>query len=257
MHKAYFKRIVQKIIRVLKGFNKGKPRVFLYTDSRGLNITHKTYIQKNLGFYPSFFIRKYNVDCFLVPERHTTIVDFLRAYEGSQRDYDFVIAHVGIVDFSPRHQSVAQKNIYNLKKEIYDDIFGEETMFQHLQTDLGVKYENEKTNNMFSLEMAELFLIPRLLQIPNFIWIGCNNFVEGWNGNYFRKRPENIAVVEKYSQLLCEKLPNVVDLSDWDNLQIMKNTFDNIHLTKRGGKLLLLRILSVMKKIKRKEIKSS
>lgn len=243
------KLLVKVILRVLRRLNKRRPRIFLFTDSRGFNIVHKTYFQKLLGFYPAYFIKRYSVDLFLAPQRHTTIIDFLNRYEQSSQDYDFVIAHVGIVDFSPRHHSVANEKIYRLKKEKYDDVFGGEKMEEYLRLDFGVEYENEKTINMFSLEMAETFLLPRLRRIPNLIWIGCNNFVDGWDGNYFRKRPENIKMVEEYSKLFCENLPTVVDISGWDDDEVMKYTFDNIHLTKKGAKVLLSRIREVVEYI--------
>lgn len=249
----YVKRLsiaysVQKA-RLYKYLNAGRQQVFLYTDSRGFDITHKNFSADPFTSYPGYFIKRYCVNYFLCPEKHTTLMDFLKAYESAAKEYDFIIAHVGIVDFSPRHQSIA-KQVYELKKDMYDKIFGEEEMIRHLNSDLGVAYEGENTINMFSLKMAEEKLIPYLLRMNNLIWIGCNPFVKGWEGNYFRKRPENISFVEEYSRLFCSALPFSVDLSSWADDEVKKYTFDNIHLTKLGEKILINKIQQQMGVIK-------
>ncbi|MFC1462248.1 glycosyltransferase family 2 protein [Verrucomicrobiota bacterium] len=235
-----------RLSRRCQSRNRGRPRVFLYTDSRGFRITRHLAARDPLHFYPRQLIERFNVEFHISPERHTTFVDFLRAYDESSREFDVVIAHVGIVDFSPRQQTSARDNVYLPKKVWYDNVFGEEAMVRHLRGDLGVKYEGDKTINMFSLEMAECSLLPRLLDIPNLVWVGCNKFVKGWEGNYFRERPANMSIVEGYSELFCKSLPDCIDLSDWSDEDIRKYTCDNIHLTVRGWQVLLGRLREVI-----------
>jgi len=222
--------------------NTKKKKIFLYTDSRGFDISQSDYKKKPFGFYTGDTIKEYCVDSYFCPEKHTTIIDFIKKYEEINKEYDAVIAHIGIVDFSPRHQAVALHEIYPLKKKWYDNIFGEEGMKEHLNSDFGISYEGDKTINMFSLDMAEKYLIPYLNKIPNLIFIGCNNLVKGWEGNYFKKRPENIFLLEEYSKVFCSKLQNTIDLTSWDDEDVMKYTYDNIHLTKKGGEILFGKI---------------
>ncbi len=205
-----------------------------------------------MSFYPGSLIRRYYVDPFLCPEKHTTIMDFLKTYENSQNHYDIIIAHVGIVDFSPRHQSTALNEIYKIKKDWYDRIFGEANMLEYLNSNLGIKYEGDNTINMFSLQMAENRLIPYLNNIPNLIFIGCNNFVKGWQGNYFKPRPENISLVDDYSRLFCSNLHNAIDLSDWSDTEVKLYTYDNLHLTPEGGGILLSRIVEKIRHLEKK-----
>jgi len=238
--------LINKKIHFFQKCNQNKKKILLYTDSRGFEISNKFYKIDPFCFYPSYFIKNYNVDLYLCPEKHTTLMDFIKIYEQSEKNYDFIIAHVGIVDFSPRHQSVALKEIYPLKRDWYNKIFGEKNMLTHLESNFDDMYEGENTINMFSLEMAEQYLLPYLITIPNLIWIGCNKVIPEWRGNYFRDRPKNIHIIEKYSELFCKKLENPIDLSNWDHNDIKKFTYDNIHLTKSGGFVLLKKIKAKM-----------
>jgi glycosyltransferase involved in cell wall biosynthesis len=228
----------------------GKPKLFIYTDSRGRLVQNKYKNQTGLfPFYAYKLLENFQIEYYTCPERHTTLADFFRTYESTDKDFDIVIAHIGIVDFSPRHQSTA-KSIYELKKDAYDKILPENEMKSHLESDLGVQYEGEKTINMFSLGMAKKFILPSLKEIPNLIWVGCNNFVPGWEGNYFRKRPENIRLIEKYSELFCEELPNAVNISNWNIEQIQFFTCDNIHFTSKGGKEIFCKIIETIRKMR-------
>lgn len=233
--------------------NRKKIKILLYTDSRGLEITTKKPKYDPFGFFTGELVKKYYVDFFLCSEKHTTITDFVCVYENSTLNYDLVITYVGIVDFSPRFQKTAKNCIYPLKNQWYDKIFGEQAMKDHLNSNFDIDYENEKTINMFSLEMAEKKLIPYLNGISNLVFIGCNHFVRGWEGNYFRERPRNIHIVEKYSKLFCTKLQNVIDISDWDDETIKRNTYDNIHLTKDGSEEIQKRILHSIENFQKKD----
>jgi hypothetical protein len=229
--------------------NRNRERVLVFSDSRGFDIVKRETRFNPFNGYAGLLIKKYNVHYSICPERPTTIIDFLKRHEGKCNNYDFIVLHAGIVDFSPRHRSVAKKLIYEQKP--YDRIFGKDNMMTHLGGNLGVEYEGEQTINMFSLEMAEKFLIPRLAKMNNLIWIGCNNFVDGWEGNYFKPRPKNIKLVEEYSRLFARSLPNCVDLSDWDENAVMLYTCDNLHLTKAGHEELYRRIDNKIQQLQR------
>lgn len=208
-------------------------KILVFADSRGKHkpagSTHQLYVER--------LQERYDVTSIISPTRWTTIPDFLamiRSGKINPQDYAYIVLHVGVSDFSPRHQKVALEKIYAEKKEIYDELFGEKIRY-YLMSDLGVEYENDKTINMYSKDMLRNDLLPRLQKIPNLIWISCNNIVEGWNGDYFRERPSNIRYLEGYSQILVEKLVKVVDLHRWTAEEVRRYTCDNMHLTKSGS----------------------
>lgn len=113
---------------------------------------------------------------------------------------------------------------------------------------MDVEYEGDKTINLYSLEMAKKYIIPELLKIKNLIWISCNNIVDGWNGNYFRERPKNIKLIEKYSKLFCKYLPNVINLHVWSNDEVKKYTCDNMHLTNEGSDFIYTKLTNRIEK---------
>ena len=238
-------------VKVRNVINKrlGKPKIFLYTDSRGQKIENK-YL-KHQGIFPLYalpLLNHYQIEYHTCEETHTIFLDFLRVYEASKKDYDIVIAHIGIVDFSPRPASGVQA-IYELKKEWFDKIFGVSNMESHILNPMETTYEGECTNNLYSLQMAEKHLIPALKAIPNLIWISSNHFVPGWRGNYFKERPSNIAITEDYAQRFAELLPNVINLLNWQIDDIKTYTCDNIHLSKAGFKQISIQLLSEIRKV--------
>lgn len=218
-----------------------KLKILLYTDSRGDNIPgHLDY-----EHYGVLLEKKYNVEKYLCPEKWTTTLDFLSLLkERNPENYDLIILHTGIVDHSPRHQQIAINSIYKDKKIIFDEIFTEEAIQKHLNSDFGIEYEGDKTINLYSLSMAEKYLIPELKKFKNLLWISSNKIVPNWNGNYWKDRPQNINIIEKYSNLFLTELGkrNVIDLMVWNNDDIKKYTFDNMHPTKVGSDYIYERI---------------
>ena len=100
------------LIKDLEGKYFRKVRILIYTDRRGVDIikdrSYKNYIER-LG--EEFEVRK-----MICPRKWTTIIDFLEYYDSINRnDYDLIVLHVGIVDFSPR-RSCEVKKIYKMKK---------------------------------------------------------------------------------------------------------------------------------------------
>lgn len=245
-------------------------KILIYTDSRGQHVpkgnTHVIYgkqIAKD---------KRFDVTLCLCKMKWTTTLDFLE-YLKTQNiksyDYDLIILHTGIVEHSPRHKETALNSIYenksygkydykdflkrnggivNEKKDIFDEIFGEENMAKHLNDNLGIIYEGDETINMYSLNMLEDFLIPELKKIPNLIWISSNKIVPDWNGNYFKERPSNINIIEKYSEKMTEKLPWVIDLNKWDFEEVKRYTCDNMHLSKEGNDYIYNKLMEIIEK---------
>lgn len=216
--------------------------MLLYVDSRGTNIPNH-YEYKH---YDSKLLKSVNVDAYLCPEKWTTILDFLLMWEKNKfKKFDFVILHAGVVDASPRPQKIMLETIYPEKERFFNEIFGKSLIQQYLHTDLNCEYEGDKTINMYSLEMCEKFLIPRLFDVPNLIWVGINKVDPSWHGNYWKERPRNIHIIESYSRLIANKLPNVIDLLNlWQISEIRENTFDNIHPNKKGSDFIFNEIMS-------------
>ena len=252
---------INKFIRNLKNKNNGKQypphvqssflfkcnkrkRILLYTDSRGINVP-------GYFFYKHYSIKlltKYEMDEYLCPEKWTTILDFLHLWKKLQKnDYDFVILHAGIVDTSPRSQTIARENIYIDKKEIFDEVFGEKKIKNYLNSDLNCEYEGDKTINLYSLQMLEEDLIPQLLQIPNLIWISPNKINTAWRGNYWKDRPENIRIVEDYAKIFLSNLHCNINLLDlWSLEDVKKFTFDNIHPNEQGSDTIYSKLIEVL-----------
>ena len=256
-------RIYNKIIHtvitdisVLKYFfykmkNSKKEKIFFFSDSRGWDINDRLHRKDPFHFYLNSIIKKYNVDYFLCPEKHTTIIDFLRYYESSKKDYDYVILHAGVVDFSPRPVSNATE-IYKKKRNDFDKFFSEEEMKNHFSKCFNILYEGEKTINIYPIDLACERIIPELLKINNLIWINCNHFVKGWEGNYFKKRPENINIVETYSSEFSSLMPLKVDLSKWTDDEVKKYTVDNIHFSRTGADLIVQLIENQIENVRNK-----
>jgi len=212
--------------------NQNRKRILLYTDSRG------NYIKGHCDYkhYGKQLAEHFEVDMYLCPEKWTTTLDFLELCKKIRiEDYDAIVLHTGIVDVSPRHKKIALEKIYPPKKTIFDEIFGEQRIWQHLNTDLGCEYEGDKTINLYSLDMAKECLLPALKKIPNLIWIGGNRIVPGWRGNYWKERPANISFIETYFNLFASELEHVVDLMGWSYDEIKRYTFDNMHPNKEGS----------------------
>ena len=239
---------------------KNKKRILIFTDSRG---QHKPGGQTHDIFAERLAKDdRLDVDMYLCPMKWTTTLDFLEHFSSHKlAEYDHVILYTGIVEWSPRPASSAINDLYdnpsllnadalalntrdysrkvvNNKKAIFDRIFGADAMATHFSTPFDVKYEGEKTNNMYSIVMAPQILA-YVKRIPNLIFISANRFVRGWEGDFKRKRPENIYATHAYSDLFAEELKAagvpLVDLRSWSDVEIKRFTCDNLHLSKDGS----------------------
>lgn len=243
-------------------------KILIYTDSRGehvpKNCDHTIYSKRIASD------KRFDVTLVLCTMKWTTTLDFLEYMQEKNvqpYDYDLIILHTGIVEHSPRKKEDAYNLLYNnsnekcnykdfpkkdriinSKKDIFDKIFGEKTISNHLNKGFDIVYDGSYTNNMYSLSMAEEKLIPILQKIPNLIWISSNKIVPNWNGNYFRKRPQNINLVEDYSKLFELKLPWVLNLNDWSYDDIKKYTCDNMHLSSEGSEYIYIELMKIIEK---------
>jgi hypothetical protein len=215
----------------------------------------------------------FEVDCYLCPFKWTTTLDFLATFPRERLlGYDAIILYTGIVDWSPRPEGSARNDLYdsrvvaneenlrlntdnygqktlNNKKAIFDQVFGDAKMNRHLSEPLEDEYEGSKTLNMYSLEMAEASLIPRLTALPNLLFINSNRFCTDWSGDYWKARPSNIRLTEAYSELFARSLPKnqVIDLLEWQESDVKRFTCDNLHLSEAGNDYIYERIMQRLK----------
>jgi len=247
-------------------------KILLLTDSRGVHkpagSTHSLYSERLAR------VSGLEVTSLLCPYQWTTIPDLLALMEryGGAAAFDHVVLHAGIVDHSPRALSQAVGKLYeprettdplvvealldkrkftdrkivNRKKPLLDAIFGEAAMRAHLARPLDVQYEGEPTINLYGLEMMRESLLPRLQAIENLVFVGANDFVPGWNGDFPRERPSNIRLIEDYSRLLCKALPNVVNLHQWSPEQVREFTCDNLHLSAAGSDWVFVAVMQAL-----------
>lgn len=221
-----------------KAKNGGKKKVLIYTDSRGHEITKLTNKHNPFSGYSKYFIKNYKVDCYITPERHTTVYDFLDFIASNKIKYDYIICHVCVVGFAPRPLSQVAP-VLNLKTAKISKLFGEDT-FKQIQAFEGYPdvFMNEKTSSL-----VPEFMVPKIAEhfnkIPNLVWISCNPTLADWKGNY-SERPSNLGLVNTKSieTLFLLENKNQVDLTKWSADEIRKYTCDNVHLTEAGMKFI-------------------
>lgn len=230
---------------------KSRPRVLIYTDSRGFEVT-KPWNRKNpFSSYIKYFIFRYNCDVVVCPQKFTSFLDFLDLYKNSSKKYDFVILHCGIVDLAPRpkssYMSMCQdKYSLVLKYNLINKIKFNPTNF--------VKYEGEYTSSFLNYNIINTFIIPELKSIENLIYISINPVLDTWRGEYWRDRPENIN-----DQLVLEKqiknnLLNIVDLGDLSESDIQIYTTDNVHYNTKGFEYIKWQLINIIAKISNKDV---
>jgi hypothetical protein len=174
-----------------------------------------------------------------MPESHTTLIDFLYEwhYKYKTNNYSIVILHVGIVDFSPRPESML-KSIRKLKNNKVEKLFFDN--FDKLDPLLlsNCMYQNERTFSMYTLDFLKKYILRELKLIDNLIYIGSNRILDNWLGNYSKERPKNMNEIIKYDRLILDTLKYSIDISNWTDSEIKKYTVDNIHLSSEGFRYL-------------------
>lgn len=219
--------------------NRKKPKLFFYTDSRGHEITQKKNKHNPFSSYISYFIKNYNCDVYVCEQKSTTIIDFLKKYNESSKDYDFVISHVGVVDFASRPLSQATEIIKNRSSYLKEVL--KEKNYSRLLSFSGydVLYEGKPTSSI-----APDFVLDDLLKevnkVANLIWISCNEVDLDWRGNYKRERPSNSDMIIEKSKYFVSglKTNKIVNLTLLNKQEIHKYTCDNVHLSEEGMNLI-------------------
>lgn len=246
-------------------------KILIFTDSRGQHKPAGTN-HEIFGERIKNEAKNIEVDLILCPMKWTTTLDFIEYIKNHDiSDYNWIILYTGIVEWSPRPQKNAindlynnkntenlnnwhnnsrdySKKIVNNKKNIFDDIFGEKEIKEYLEKPFEIKYENQSTINMYSLEMLKKNIAPEIRKIKNLIFINSNRILSDWEGDFKRGRPENISITHDYSDVFSSIFPSerLIDLRLWDKNEIKKYTCDNMHLTKEGSDWIMNKLIEKM-----------
>lgn len=245
----FFLSILLKLrLYIYKIKNSNKPTIFIFTDSRGFDVTKITHKYNPFSWYTKYFIKNYKTDVYVCPEKTTTVYDFLEYYHNSNLNYKFIIAHIGVVDFASRPIS-QNRDILKSKKSKIIRFFGKD-IYQKLIDFEGysTEYNGEKTSSTVPEFMVEL-VAKEFNKIENLIWISCNDIDLNWHGNY-KERPSNSRIILEKSQefLRFLKTKTVVDLTKLSYSEIHTYTCDNVHLTKNGSRFILNKLLEIIDK---------
>jgi hypothetical protein len=246
-------------------------RILVFADSRGQHrpagSSHKLF-----GERLKTEVAGTEVDLVLCPMKWTTTIDFFDYVDRfGVAQYDWIVLYTGIVDWSPRPQDSAfndlydnrneanltnwdsnttdySKKIVNNKKASFDALFGEVEINRYLQQPFETLYEGQPTINMYSREMAERVIGPRLATIPNLIFVNSNRLLPDWEGDFKRGRPKNISITHDYCDIVSRFVPEtrLVDLRAWQGNDIKLYTCDNMHLTREGSDWIFERLLKIM-----------
>lgn len=252
-------------------------KILIFTDSRG---EHKSSFNNQLIFTEKIkleLLNSYNIktDLMLCPFKWTSTIDFIQCIENqiiNIDDYDYIILYTGVVEYSPRNLSNLNECYNNIKNEditfsklinqelkiinnklsFMKKIFLKDEINEHYNKHSLVKYKDEYTNNMISINMHKNTIIPYLEnKLKNkLIFINSNYVLNGWEGNYLKinplGRPKNINIINKYIDLNKKLLSNCINL-DWYNDDIKKYTVDNMHLTYEGSEYIYSKIVTLLK----------
>ena len=214
-------------------FLRNRPKILIFTDSRGFEVT-KFYNRKNpFSSYIGRLVTRFNCTVKICPEKFTSLLDFLVYYQSLKNSsFDCIILHCGIVDFAPRPESSFDQMLSDKK-----NFFEMYPIFEFIKKEIRdskVKYQGENTYSFLNEEALTNVVLPILKNIPNIIYIGASPVLSNWDGNYWRKRPENINDVLILDAIMKRALVNHISLSCLTAEQIKKYTSDNVHYTKDG-----------------------
>lgn len=222
------------IATIYRLMNLRKRKIYVFTDSRGYNVLRK--IGKDpFQSYIGRLIKSNKTEYFICPEKHTTILDFLVNIKKIDiKNYDVIIMHCGIVDFSPR--PLSNLNFVLNSKSSNEYMMIARNQYGYYYENLSeVQYQGEKTQTLYAPEFLKEVLIPELKKIGNLIWINSNHFVPGWEGNFKKGRPRSIEqTVSYFDSIMCKNLRNIVNLKKWTYDEVKEFTIDNIHFTSKG-----------------------
>ncbi|WP_448213044.1 hypothetical protein [Colwellia sp. MEBiC06753] len=233
--------------------NTDKPKLLIFTDSRGYEVVHPWNRKSAYASYVGELCKKYHVEHVICPEFSTTVIDFLYEYQqrvAAGKQYDAVIAHVGVVDYSPRPVSMLN-DMMRTKSHKIKALFPESEFdfYQYHGEQFAELYFGKPVKNFYSEAFLTEQVLPQLLAINNLIMIGCSPVLENWRGNYWRDRPQNMNMILSYSAHCRAKLEHFIDLSTWSESDIKANTIDNIHLSQSGFDVCLKHINKHLKQL--------
>jgi hypothetical protein len=206
-------------VGIYKIKNRSKKKILIFTDSRGHEITKLKNKHNPFSGFSSYFIKNYNCDVFICPEKPTTFYDFFYYLETTKKQYDHIICHVGVVDFAPRTTKQGMEILDNLAYKI-DYVFGEEARNELM----GMKpYEEEYEGHPTMALVPESFIdrvATKMNDYSNIIWVSCTPIDINWQGNYRRQRPKNSNMVNSKSVALIERL-KTDKIVNFTNLNLM------------------------------------
>jgi hypothetical protein len=213
-----------------------RPRLLVYTDSRGFDVG-RWYCRKNpFRSYVSWLTDSYHVDYHIGPHRHTTLVDFIHDCDAvlARKRVDAVVLHVGIVDYSPRAARGASL-LRQSKSARVAAIFGERAQRAFLPRQYAERFDNEATESLYDLCFLREWIVPYIqaISVP-VIWIGVNRVNASWRGTYFRERPSNMNAILDYQADIDRSLPDSSLSLPWSATEVRTYTVDNVHLSAAG-----------------------
>jgi len=217
--------------------NRRRKKLLVYTDSRGFYV-NRWYCKKNpLYSYIGALSEKYCVDYRLCGYKHTTLLDFLCDYREGLADggYDAVILHLGVVDFSPRTERQA-RHVLRQKEERLRRVFGRKVPSLSVEPYPGEPYDGEPTASMYSKEFLRDFIVDQVNAIDGtVVWIGVNPVLGDWDGNYTKRRPQNMNRILEYQEVVDAHFRGErIALQGLTPEEIKRYTVDNIHLSLDG-----------------------
>lgn len=234
----YTVNIFYTVLFTLKASSK-KKNILIYTDSRGFLVNCLFCKKTPYQSYIAKLSSEYNIDYQLCPHTHTTLIDFLQYMDKKDiNQYETIILHLGIVDFSPRPMSQFD-TVYQKKVKIAQKLIPQVEMVPHYYKE---NYEGEKTFSLYTYDYLEQLLIQLsiLSKETTILWLGINKVDVNWNGNYLKQRPSNINIILKYQAYIEEYIAShhtnitYINIDKVENFNLKLHTLDNMHLSKEG-----------------------
>ena len=237
----------------------GYPKALYFSDSRGFlvgsYVGYKNHLRNSIvGRLNSKLAVKIEINKY----SHTTLADLF--YEYSIEDlnsFDFLVIHLGVVEFSPR-RNVDAVAIRNDKLEKFGKVkitkgsVEEKVFLQALNARTAASYENDGTDSIVNADLYKKYMEKlESVKVP-IIAITTQAVLDDWRGNYWRARPRNMNSFLALEREFWKRVtPNVIQIPD-DEYLIKKFTMDNIHPTKLGFRHLADEVDRVVQKIIKK-----
>ena len=226
----FFKFVFFIFANFRKITNNNKPRLLLFTDSRGFRIgstiSYKNGFQNPLVKY---LLKHYRVDFDINSFSHTTYLDLVGKYtENILKNYDHILLILGVVDFSPRKR----KDAIEIRKRKLVTYKFDENFQKGSYIDDNVFYKGSPTETIINENIKD-FVAEKLQPYKQkIIAVTTVNVDDNWDGSYWQKRPENMNRWLADERQFAKKISGV--LIDLSNLKPRVETVDNIHFSDSG-----------------------